>query len=197
MLEKCPVPFWKNKNVLELAPFNGVIGNFFRSIGSNVISVEGRLENIAKINEEFPELYTIHGNLDTPTWDFDEYGKADIIINYGLFYHLENYHEEHLRNCINHCDLMFFETVVYDSDDSVLYTTSEGTGGDQSLSGVGKTPSTSYVEDILRDIGCKFTKYSDAALNGGCHKYDWVDKNSKIYSNVNRRMWVIEWASQH
>ena len=189
MLGLYPEEFWNGKNVLELAPFNGVIGDFFRSIGANVLSVEGRPENIKRINEGFPLLNVIEGNLDCAEWP---YGNFDIIINFGLFYHLENYHVEHLNNCINHCSTMFFESVVFDSNRPELYRTDEKVGDDQSLSKVGNTPSTSFVEWILDKNCCRYVRYSDKELNGDGHTYDWADENKRNYKNQNRRMWVVK-----
>ena len=67
-------------------------------------------------------------DLDTDIW---KWGKWDIIINFGLYYHLEKYHKEHLINCINNCDLMFFETVVFDSKNPEIFINKEK-GKDQS-----------------------------------------------------------------
>lgn len=188
ILEKYPAHLWKDKRVLELAPCNGVIGDFFRSIGADVLSVEGRASNIEQINKDFPELNVIEGNLDTADWS---YGQFDVIINFGLFYHLENYHREHLENCINNCELLLFESVIFDSDRRTLHVKDEE-GIDQSLSGKSGTPSTSYIESILRLNQCEFTKYCDGRLNSVNQKYDWEDKNSNIYNNGHRRMYIIE-----
>ncbi len=44
-------------------------------------------ENVEKIKEYYPELNVQQYDLDTNSWEF---GKWDIIINFGLYYHLEN-----------------------------------------------------------------------------------------------------------
>lgn len=180
--------FFKGKKILELAPFNGVIGACFNILGAQVDCIEGREENIQNIQYNFPELHTSQGNLDSPDWD---YGDYDIIINFGLYYHLEYYHTEHLINCINHCDLMFFETVVYDSNESTIYFRPEW-GGDQSLSTNGGTPSTSYVEDIFKKKKVKYTKYTNNDLNHSGHHYDWEDTGKGHYDPGSRRFWIVE-----
>ena len=187
ILEKYPAEFWKDKTVLELGSFNGVIGNFFRELGSKVLCIEGREENIIRIKEEFPELEVVQANLDTPDWEF---GNWDVIINFGLFYHLEKFHRENLTNCIKNSKLLFFETVIYDSYDCELYERQES-GLDQSLSEIGKSPSTRYVENILDQTNTYYTKYSETRLGGGAHYYDWKDENSKIFNQYNRRFWII------
>jgi len=181
--------FFKGKSILELGPFNGLIGNYFHELGAKLKLVEGRQSNIDTIiNRYYPHLDAVQGNLDTDEW---KYGKYDIIINFGLNYHLEKYHKEHLVNCIRNCDFMFFETVVFDSYDSEIYFRSES-GNDQSLTGKGGNPSTSFIEDIFKEENCKFTKYTDPRLNGTRHEYDWPDINSKILRGCRRRFWTVD-----
>lgn len=191
VLSKYPNDFFNGKKVLELGSFNGYIGSYFNEIGSEVLSLEGRESNVANIKNDYPNLEVQHANLDTPDWIW---GKWDIIINFGLYYHLEKFHKEHLKNCVANCDLMFFETVIYDSFESEIHFRNES-GADQSLSNVGGTPSTSYVENILTETNASFTKFCNSELNGGPgapQHYDWEDKNSKIFDMWSRRFWIIE-----
>ena len=49
--------FFENKKILELGSHNGYIGNYFiEKCGANVLSVEGRKENVKKINDEGVEI---------------------------------------------------------------------------------------------------------------------------------------------
>lgn len=178
--------FFKNKTILELGAFNGYIGNYFAEVcGSSVTSVEGRASNVNLMRSNYPLINSICSDLDTPEWDF---GKFDIIINYGLVYHLQNYHKEHLTNCIKNCDFMFFETVIYDSAEPEISFNPES-GNDQSLSNVGGTPSTSFIENIFKENNSKFTKYCDRRLG---YKYDWPDADSKIHFGYHRRFWTVD-----
>lgn len=179
--------FFEGKRILELAPYNGYIGYRFSELGAKVHGVEGRETNVENIRNTFPMNTVECANLDTPDW---LWGKWDIIINFGLYYHLEKYHKEHLVNCIQNCKLMFFETIVLDSYDSEIQLRPEE-GDDQSLSDVGGVPSTSYVEDIFKEYNVEFTKYSSPQLNGGRHKYDWQDTNSKVVDYHSRRFWIV------
>jgi hypothetical protein len=189
ILDLYPPEFFKGKKILELGSFNGYLGNYFAEVlESDVTSVEGRFENYLMMKNDYPLLKVEHYNLDTSEWIF---GKYDIIINFGLYYHLEKYHKQHLINCIENCQLMFFETVTYDSFEPEIFFKFES-GIDQSLTSRGGAPSTSYVENILKENNCKFSKYCDSKLNGGVHYYDWEDRNSKIANSYNRRFWVVE-----
>lgn len=188
ILSKYPKEFFKDKKILELGSHNGFFGASFQSFGADVLSVEGRRENIENILKSFPNLKVIQKDLDSPKWDF---GKFDIIINFGLVYHFEKYHKEHLENCLNNCKLMFFESVIYDSKDSEIFFRNEN-GSDQSLTDIGGTPSTKYVEDIFKNNSKRFSKFSESSLNGGSHHYDWVDEDSKILNQYARRFWIVE-----
>jgi hypothetical protein len=187
MLEKYGPEFFKGKKILELGAFNGYIGAFFGEIGAKVHCIDGREENVENIKRDYPNLTAECHNLDSPEWTF---GKWDIIINFGLFYHLENFHKEHLKNCLANCDLLFFETVVFDDKDPLIYLRYEE-GNDQSLSARGGTPTTSFIEETFLSEGYNFKKFTDRKLNDGYHHYDWEDLDSKKYDAFARRFWIV------
>lgn len=187
ILTKYSKDFFRGKRILELGAYNGYIGAYFSTLGANVHCVEGRIENVEKIKSDYPSVTVEQANLDTTEWNWGHY---DIIINFGLYYHLEKYHKEHLINCIDNCDLLFFETVIYDSFESEIYYRLES-GDDQSLSTSGGNPSTKFVENIFRDKEVKFTKYTSPFLNNYQHKYDWPDSGNKIFNQFHRRFWIV------
>jgi hypothetical protein len=187
VLSKYPKEFFKGKRILEVGAYNGYIGAYFSTLGAQVHCVEGRQENVDKIKLDYPEVTAECANLDSPDWDWGHY---DIIINFGLYYHFEKFHKEHLENCIKNCDLMFFETVIYDSFQDEIYFREEA-GDDQSLTPLGGTPSTSYVENIFKQYPIRYEKFSDNSLNGGYHHYDWPDTGFKIFNPWSRRFWII------
>lgn len=188
MLKHYTPDFFQGKRILELGAFNGYVGACMQQLGADVLSIEGRTSNVKQIRKNFPQLKCEVGDLDTDVW---AYGKWDIIINFGLYYHLQHKHEAHLKNCIQNCDLMFFETVIRDNYQPMIFYRKES-GSDQSLSGVGGYPTTSYVENIFNSMGVTYTKYNDSALNGGDHTYDWVDSNSNEEKIFQRRFWIVK-----
>lgn len=179
--------FFNNKRILELGAFNGVIGNRFSQLGSKVTCVEGREENAKFIKDTFPHLNVIVDNLDTDVWKF---GHWDIVIHFGLFYHLEFYHEMQLNNTVKNCDVLFFESVIYDSFEDEIRFGWEG-GQDQSLSEKAGMPTTKWVENIFDKNSVKYKLYKDSRLNGEQHRYDWIEQNSKTYDGYKRRLWVV------
>lgn len=186
ILSKYPKEFFKGKRILEVGAYNGYIGAYFNTLGAEVHCLEGRTENVVNIMNDYPNITAEVANLDTDEWVWD---KWDIIINFGLYYHLEKFHKEHLQNCISNCNLMFFETVVYDSKEPEIYFRTEQ-GDDQSLTTIGGTPSTSYVENILKENVVTYKKYTDPFLNNYQHKYDWPDTGFKVFNQFHRRFWI-------
>jgi hypothetical protein len=188
ILSKYPTEFFKGKRILEVGAYNGYIGAYFSTLGAEVHCLEGRPENVVNIKNDYPMVSAEVVDLDTPDW---KWGHYDIIINFGLYYHLEKYHKEHLENCIKNCDLMFFESVIYDSHNAEIYFRNE-MGDDQSLSALGGTPSTSYVENIFKEHNVNYQKFKDSSLNNYQHKYDWPDTGFKVFNQFDRRFRIIQ-----
>jgi hypothetical protein len=188
ILSKYPKDFFKRKRILEVGAYNGYIGAYFSTLGAEVHCLEGRVENVTNIKNDYPMVSVEVADLDSPEW---EWGHWDIIINFGLYYHLEKFHKEHLENCINNCDLMFFESVIYDSHNAEIYFRNE-IGDDQSLSEKGGTPSTSYVENIFKQHNVNYQKFKDSSLNNYQHKYDWPDTGFRVFNQFDRRFWIIQ-----
>jgi hypothetical protein len=194
ILEKYPEGFFKGKRILELGPFNGYVGSFFQDLGADVYMIEGRPENVENIKRDYQDSKVECANLDTKDW---KWWQWDIIINFGLFYHLENFHRQHLFNCVNNCSILFFESIVFDNNQSVIYYRDEVNSLDQSLSSYGGTPSTSYIENIFKKLNVRYEKFCDPKLNSTdynfkTHHYDWLDTNSNIPDGYARRFWIVE-----
>jgi 2-polyprenyl-3-methyl-5-hydroxy-6-metoxy-1,4-benzoquinol methylase len=180
--------YFKGKRILELGSQNGFFSAAFHSLGSEVLCVEGREDIIEEIRNRFPQLKVIQSDLDTKDWIF---GKWDIIINFGLFYHLENFHKEHLINCIQNSNTMFFETVIFDSKENKIFFRREN-GKDQSLTDIGGSPTEKYVQDIFEENSIGYQMYSDESLNGGSHKYDWKSTGNENFNQFYRRFWITK-----
>jgi hypothetical protein len=189
IINKFGKDFFKGKKLLELGSFNGYIGNEFSTIGCDVTSVDGRKDNVDYIKRTYPHLNAVQFDLDTDEWPF---GEWDIIIDFGLLYHLKTFHKEHLVNCISNSQTLFLESVIFDCNDSTIFFVDEGPYLDQSLAGVGGTPSTKFVEDILLEMNCKYELIKDKSLDGETHHYAWEENNCNVLDRCARRMWCIQ-----
>lgn len=170
------IEFFNNKSILELGSYNGVIGNFFRECGANVTSVEGRLQNLYHIEKNYPDLKIIHANLDTPKWQF---GKYDIILNLGLFDHLEKYNVEHLKNCIDNCEILILETgIINNSVKTYEYVLEHGK--DKSLSDKSKILNKVCIDNTIRNKKSFFIEH-----NISLPKSDDFIENRIFYTIVN------------
>jgi hypothetical protein len=188
ILSKYPKDFFRGKRILELGACNAYFSAIFKSLGAEVLAVEGRPDNIQKIKEYYPDVDVVLSDLDTDAW---QWGKWDIIINFGLYYHLEKHHKIHLENCLDNCELMFFESVIYDSNKSEIYFRDE-VGYDQSLSDCGGSPTTSYVENIFKNKNRNYEIFKTEELNGDGHFYNWVDTGNNIFHQNQRRFWIVK-----
>lgn len=170
--------FFKGKKILELGAFHGDIGNYFSKLGSEVTCVEGVYNNYKVMCNKYPNIKSINFDLDIDEWTF---GKFDIIINFGLFYHLEKNHKLHLKNCLDNCDLLFFESVILDSSESKIYFREES-GVDQSLSEIGGTPTSKYVENIFIDSNVKYKRYDDIRLDSNVYLFNFSNQLTKNFT---------------
>ena len=181
--------FFKDKTILELGSFNGAIGIYFSFFGAKVTVVEGNIQNYKQIPNYFNDVNIVCTNLDTPTWLFKKY---DIIINFGLFYHLEKYFKEHLINCCKNCDLMFFESeVIHSIKDYIMINESKINleSNDQSLSNIGIKPNATYIEKLFNSHKFEYKRYDLKELNSETQIYDWTEY-SKEYIRGMRRFWI-------
>ena len=181
--------FFNKLNILELAPFNGAIGNYFHNLGARLTLIEGNKENCDYIRKNYPHLNLIKADLTKKEWD---YGYFDIIINFGIFYHLPFNHKEFLDNCLTNCDLMFLETEVFDTDDKEEFYIKIESGPSQSIHGSAEIKSSLWIEDYIKKNGFYFKRFDDKKINAISHTYDWKEENSKCYKGAgNRRFYII------
>ena len=84
--------------------------------------------------------------------NFTEFGRFDLIINFGLIYHLKNV-DEHLNCCFKVSDDIFLETVVCDSTDpyKIFYAKRIRLVDEEALEGIGSRPSPFYIERIANE----------------------------------------------
>jgi SAM-dependent methyltransferase len=182
--------FFKSKTLLELGCGYADLGNAFYELGASVTSSDARSEHIDIVKKKYPHIETALIDCDNDTIE----KKYDIILHWGLLYHLTNV-KKHLENVLQQCDILLLETEVCDSfsaEDSVCV---DEEGYDQSINKKGIRPSQYYIEKILEENAFKFKLIKDSILNSGFHHYDWEITDSKTFNSGLRRFWIC-WKNE-
>jgi SAM-dependent methyltransferase len=199
ILEIYGVEFFKGKKILELGCGHGDIGAFFADLGADVLCLDGRIQNInfAKLkHRRVANLKFVQFNLEN---DFSHFGRFDLVIDFGLIYHLRNV-EAHLKACFAAADDIVMETVVCDSTDAnkLVLCAERPEIDEESLEGTGSRPSPFYIERIARENNFDFARYFTADLNAGSQFcYDWAHRNDNRLGDDFRlrRFWRLKKAA--
>jgi hypothetical protein len=177
--------YFQNKTLLELGCGYADIGNKFSELGAIVSSTDSREEHLEVVKKRYPHLniFRLDGDKDTIEQ------KYDIILHWGLLYHL-NEIENHLARLSDKCDILLLETEVLDSDDENEFLTTKEKGYDQAFNNFGIRPSAKYVEKVLAQNDFQYVCIIDPIINANNHTYDWVVKNTKTWRHGLRRFWI-------
>jgi SAM-dependent methyltransferase len=189
--------FFPGKRVLEVGAGTGKIGVVFARLGAQVTAAEGRPENVRIMKRKHPELTPMVVDFEKE-WPWTE--PFDVIIHFGLLYHLERV-EESLRTACQNCQHLILETAVSDSTDPyfISHLKENALHYDQALHGVGSRPSPAYVERILADCGMSFQRVEDGSIdtvhlrpNFPDHIYTWPVGTSGLSPEGWRKFWFAE-----
>lgn len=187
--------FWSTLNLLEIGCGYADVSNelFKRHLGLHSFTAsEGSGDHVREMKKRQTkgtlanEINVFQHDCDQP-WNPNN-GSFDIIIHWGLLYHLKD-PDSHLSDLLKYTKYMILETEVCDSDEPICKNTHEG-GYDQALNGVGSRPSPVYIENVFKKNGFNFKRIDDAELNSSFHVYDWTPKNDGSYRNGIRRFWI-------
>ncbi len=177
--------FFLNKTLLEVGCGCGDNGKLFKDIGCTVTCTDARDALIMNGKIRYPEL-----TFDVFDCDTQKLNKQyDIILDWGLLYHLDNM-EDHLRDMCSNCNYLLLESEVCDTEELVNLKVHEHNSYDQSYHGKGSRPSSTLVEKILTDSNFEFIMIKDSILNSDFHIYDWEITNTKTWRHGLRRFWI-------
>jgi SAM-dependent methyltransferase len=177
--------FFQNKTVLELGCFTGDIGHEISKKGGKVTSSDAKPEHVASVNLKYPELNAYQLDCDGH-FDIEYY---DVIINFGLLYHLSNLTDS-ILSLRGKCKYLIVECEVCDSDDVNKIIITDESGPDQAYYGKGSRPSPKYIEKLLTEAGYEYKLIKDPELNSGFHIYDWEIENTSNNPCGLRRFWI-------
>lgn len=186
----------RGKTILELGCGSGEIGACFEPLGCRVISVDASPAHLDDLARIYPHRERRRVDLDR--LDPAEFPGVDIILSFGLFYHLSR-PTAHARAVARIAPTLWLETVVCDSDEAEVLMVEE-TGEDQAASGVGCRPSPAWIELVHEALGYRVTDISSPDCNwpgpyGSV--FDWTPRNDRASFRDGcflRRMYRMERA---
>lgn len=131
----------------------GYFSAFLSDLGYKVIAFDARKENIEEAKSKFfaKNIIFWEGNIE----DFNfikNLNKHDLILCFGLLYHLEN-PVLALRNLGEvFKSLMIIETMVYPYKDAALFYKEESVAADQSINYIALVPTSKLIIKILQNM---------------------------------------------
>lgn len=182
--------FFRDKTILELGCGHGHIGRYLHNqLGAKVTFADGRQGHLDTVKEVMPEAETILIDQNYP-WDLKR--TFDLIIHWGVLYHLDNWRQD-LESTALHTKLLFLESEVCDSEDfEYEVKVPQVDGYDQDLGKFSTRPSAAAIEDKLIEVGFMYHRFDSKDLNAHFHRYDWEPTNSGTWTKGNRRFWIAE-----
>ncbi len=177
--------FFKGKSMLELGCGYADLGNIFYNFGCSVTSTDARKEHLEIVNKVYPHIYTHILDCDKDKISI----KYDIILHWGVLYHLSNIYD-HIKNVCEQTDYLLLETEVADVLDSDTILKVSENGYDQAFNNIGSRPSEQYIEKILTEFNFDFKIIKDPIINSDFHIYDWDITDTKKWKSGLRRYWI-------
>jgi 2-polyprenyl-3-methyl-5-hydroxy-6-metoxy-1,4-benzoquinol methylase len=144
----------EGKSVLEAGSGPGYLGQYLVRAGCSVTSVDGREANLARMRELFPERKALLFDLDVD--DPKALGEFDIVLAYGVLYHLENPLRAIRTFASLARDLILLETQVLDHGLPLVRYEEETSTFSQALQNLACRPTPSFVALALRSSGFPF-----------------------------------------
>ncbi len=188
---------WRGFTVLEVGAGPGRLGDAFAALGFDVTSTDGRPEHVARLRARGRRAFV----LDLDQTGVDEAGEYDLILAFGVLYHLAR-PERFLKSCAR-AQVLLLEACVCDAPEAILNPVRERQGWaseDQALAGRGCRPSPAWVEGVCREAGFDVVRdISSAVGNASRLCFDWQPLGDGAWrrDGVNlRKMWVLEKSSR-
>jgi SAM-dependent methyltransferase len=162
------------RSVLDVGGGPGHLAMFFVERGCDVISTDGRSENVRRAKQLYPGLNSRQLDVEDPE-AVRALGQFEIVFCFGLLYHLENPLLA-LRNLVAvTSDLLLIETMICDSTAPVVLLDDETFSWNQGLRGLGCRPSPSWIAMALDRIGMHHVYAPTSAPDFPDYQFEWHD----------------------
>jgi FkbM family methyltransferase len=175
----------------------GFFSSFLHEMGLDVTALDGRPENVADASKLNPSIEFKVGDIEDP--QIISLGKFDLVLCFGLLYHLENPFRaiRNLHALTEKCLLIEAQTAPYESLTSVLYE--ESRASNQSLNYVAFMPTESSLVKMLYKGGftrvyrpCRLPEHPDFRGSLTRKRARTVLMASKLDNNKIRRKWAVK-----
>ncbi len=174
--------FFKDKSILEVGCGHAFFSKELMKYGAKATASDARKEYLIGLKG----METICHDLDNP-WNLGEY---DIIIHFGVLYHLKD-PKLALINAIQNSKILILESEVIGSiEDKIIFRNESGF--DQAYNNIGNQLSVGAIEKIINDQGKQFNRIDDPELNCALHRYDWALDENTEWKTGRRKFWIIK-----
>ena len=144
-------PVLRLRTALDAGAGVGLLSQALLDCGFDVSGFDGREENVAEARRRYPQISFAQGDLQKQS--ILELGKFDLVLCFGLLYHLENplLAVRHLRALTRKCLLL--ESMCVPDDHPSLLLREEPREDDQSMTELACYPSESSLVKMLHRAG--------------------------------------------
>ena len=179
----------EHSRVLDIGCGVGHFISFYADRGCTVVAVDGRRENIAELQQRYPNVDARVA--DAQRIDPEAYGSFDVIHCFGLLYHLESPIAA-LRNIAAMCRrLLILETMVCDSSRPVSVLVDETKTVSQAMDGLGSRPSPSFLALALNRVGFDHVYGAAMPPDHPDFQFTWQDNLDTVRDGVPLRCVVV------
>jgi len=147
-------PVFGLKTALDAGPGLGFFSQTLADCGLSVRGFDGRAENVAEARKRFPHI--AFEQADLQDYSVLAMGKFDLVLCFGLLYHLENpsLAVRHLRSLTEKCLLL--ESMCVPDDKPSMLLREEPSEFDQGLTDLACYPSEDSLTKMLYRAGFDF-----------------------------------------
>ncbi len=176
------------KSVVDVGCGVGHLSKILADMGGEVLCVDGRKENIAKLQELYPGRKAMVVDVETDA--LMELGKFDVVFCYGLLYHLADPLGFIGRAAAICREWLIIETCIMDAEGPVVRLVPEDAANfSQALGSMGCRPSSAYVASCLKLAGMENVYVPSTLPKHAQFRYrltnDYADlKNGNLMRNI-------------
>jgi hypothetical protein len=182
--------FFPGKNIIEFGAALGDVSAELSKLGAIVTICEGREKHVKVIKQRYPKLNCMVIDNDTDWSHFFKENQFDLVIHWGLLYHLDNW-EKDLLNSLRVGKVLSLETEVLSSSDTAKEIKRTEFGDDQALHRFGTYVTSNSIESLFEQFGYQFLRYDDKSLNCPPYEYDWSPKENTFQQDGLRRFYMV------